>query len=98
MGRSGSSTLINRVKRHVSLSSSKKIHWHIDYLLDDKNSVIIFIYLIPSNQRLECEIAKEISNISDDFIKKFGSSDCQCISHLFYFKDFQNFKTKFRIT
>ena len=92
MGHSGSSTLLNRVKRHTSPSSSKNIHWHIDYLLNNTNSLITLIYLIPSSQRLECEIARTISNISQDSIKNFGSSDCDCYSHLFYFKEFSSFK------
>ena len=92
MGDSGSSTLINRVKRHVSPPSSKKVHWHIDYLLRDTNSLITLLYLIPSSQRLECEIARAISDISEGFIKNFGSSDCNCISHLFYFEKLSNFK------
>ena len=87
MGRSGSSTLINRVKRHVSLSSSKKVHWHIDYLIENENSLITRVFLIPSKQKLECLIAQELSYISDDFIKNFGSSDCYCNSHLLYFKE-----------
>jgi Uri superfamily endonuclease len=88
MGHYGSSTLINRVKRHVSLSSSKKVHWHIDYLLENENSLITRVFLIPSNQKLECEISQELSNLSDGNIKDFGSSDCMCKSHLLYFRDF----------
>ena len=29
MGNKGSTTLLNRVKRHVDSSNKKKIHWHI---------------------------------------------------------------------
>jgi Uri superfamily endonuclease len=88
MGRSGSSTLNNRVKRHVSLSSTKKIHWHIDYLLENENSLITRVFLIPSNQKLECKISQELFNLSNSNIKSFGSSDCNCKSHLLYFRDF----------
>lgn len=95
MGHSGSSTLVNRAKRHVSLSSSKKVHWHVDYLVDNANSLITRIYLIPLNQRFECEVAKEISIISDGSIKNFGSSDCSCDSHLFYFREFSCFKNRY---
>lgn len=92
MGISGSVTLINRVKRHLSESNDKKLHWHIDYLLDDPNSIIVKIYLIPSSQVLECIIAQEILDRADNYIKNFGSSDCQCKSHLLHFN---NFKTLF---
>ena len=41
MGKSGSTTLINRVKRHVLPPDRKKVHWHIDYLLANRNSNIV---------------------------------------------------------
>jgi Uri superfamily endonuclease len=91
MGTSGSVTLINRVKRHLLDSKYKKLHWHIDYLLDDPNSKITKIYFIPSSQSYECRIAEEILLRSDNYIENFGSSDCQCKSHLLYFKKFINF-------
>ena len=87
MGNSGSSTLINRVKRHVSPSKNKKTHWHIDYLLDNKKIFIHHLFLIPSSQNMECTIANELFNVSDGYINKFGSSDCKCKSHLLYFKN-----------
>ena len=96
LGNSGASTLVNRVKRHISSSNSKKIHWHIDYLLNNKNSTICCIYLIPSLQNLECLIANELLSVSDDYINNFGSSDCNCKSHLLYFKDFKPLKELFQ--
>ena len=93
MGNSGSTTLINRVRRHVTPSESKNIHWHIDYLLNNKFTSVYNVYLIPSLQDLECLIANELLNKSDDHIKKFGSSDCPCKSHLLYFKDFNSLKS-----
>lgn len=92
MGNYGSSTLLNRVKRHVSNESKKRIRWHIDYLLADNHSLIVKLYLIPSREPLECTIAKELSKKCDDFIKNFGSSDCLCQSHLYYFKKLDKFK------
>ena len=90
MGHSGATTLVNRVKRHISSSKNKKIHWHIDYLLNDKNASICCIYLIPSLQDFECLIANELLSVSDDYINNFGSSDCKCKSHLLYFKNFKS--------
>ena len=86
MGNTGSATLINRVKRHVSPPEKKRIHWHIDYLLLNEKSLLIKINLIPSSQKLECIIAQALGNISDGLIENFGSSDCNCKSHLLYFK------------
>ena len=91
MGHNSSTTLENRVKRHISTSYNKKTHWHIDYLLAHERSIITQLYLIPSLFRLECIIAKEIMDLSDDIIEDFGSSDCICISHLYYFQQFKEF-------
>ena len=96
MGNTGSTTLINRVKRHLSPSELKKKHWHIDYLLNNKYTSIFYIYLIPSLQNLECLIANEFLNVADSHIRKFGSSDCHCESHLLYFEDFKQLKQLFQ--
>jgi len=85
MGNSGSATLINRVKRHASLPEEKALRWHIDYLLENENSFLTKIYMVPSSHKLECQLAQELLNISDDYIKNFGSSDCKCVSHLLFF-------------
>ena len=92
MGGYGSNTLENRVKRHISPSNNKKTHWHIDYLLNYEKSIITQLYLIPTLYRLECIIAKEIMDFSDDNIEDFGSSECKCNSHLFYFQQFKEFR------
>jgi len=87
MGDFGSSTLINRVKRHISPPENKKIHWHIDYFLNNQETSIVQLNLIPSRQKLECILAEELISQSDGYIKKFGSSDCNCLSHLIYHKE-----------
>ncbi|MGB9663599.1 MAG: DNA/RNA nuclease SfsA [Ignavibacteria bacterium] len=75
--------LSKRVERHKR--KIKKHHWHIDYLLD-KTKLHKSIE-IRSNEKLECEVAFEISKIADGKIQNFGSSDCNCNSHLFFFKE-----------
>ncbi len=95
MGSNSSTTLENRVKRHLSESNNKKLFWHIDYFLASDISVIIKIYLIPSLIRLECVLAGEILSVCDNYIKDFGSSDCLCSSHMLYFKDLQEIKRIF---
>ncbi|MFX0076431.1 MAG: DUF123 domain-containing protein [Candidatus Hermodarchaeota archaeon] len=92
MGNKGSASLENRIKRHISTSNQKRIFWHIDYLLADKTCVITRIYLIPSLTRLECTISKEISKCSDNSIRNFGSSDCDCHSHLYFYQKFDDLK------
>jgi len=86
---SAEKNLTQRVERHYS--REKKLHWHIDYLLE--SSEIIESYLSSMD---ECEIARELS---EDFsgIKGFGSSDCRCPSHLFYSSNLEDFRGRLRI-
>jgi len=72
--------LNKRIERH--LSKNKKLHWHIDYLLKNKNSKIKKVFYKGSNKKQECEFAKKILKFSIP-VKNFGSSDCKCGSHLF---------------
>lgn len=69
----------NRVRRH--LSSSKKMHWHIDYLMKDAS--IVDVFYKESQVKEECKISALFSN-ECRCIEGFGCSDCSCISHLFY--------------
>ncbi|MDH7508863.1 MAG: GIY-YIG nuclease family protein [Methanomassiliicoccales archaeon] len=72
--------LYPRVTRHFS--KTKKKHWHIDYLLE--YGAPIEAILIPSPVRIECEINAYLQRIIDSrpFLEGFGSSDCDCFSHL----------------
>ena len=81
---SAMNSLTSRVKRH--LSDEKKLHWHIDYLLKNKNSHIMEIIYNISDKKIECQISKNISKKTTG-IKEFGCSDCDCESHLYYFKN-----------
>jgi len=91
MAEYGSTSLENRIKRHILPTNKKKLHWHIDYLLEDNKSILWRIYMIPSSQRLECVIAQEILSFADSSYEGFGSSDCKCTSHLFFFKNLDKF-------
>lgn len=77
---SAQNNLEKRVKRHKS--KSKKLHWHIDYILDKMNITSVFKF----KSKYECTLAKQIKLLSNSFVKGFGCSDCGCESHLFYFK------------
>ena len=94
MGKKGSTTLINRVKRHVLPPDKKKKHWHIDYLLENESTSLVQILLIPSTNKIECVISNELKDHCDGFIENFGSSDCTCRSHLYYFSNFNNIPFK----
>ena len=77
-------SLTARIKRH--LSDDKKLHWHIDYLLQNSNAEIVDVIFTLTTERLECKVAQEISE-KNMGISGFGSSDCQCPAHLFYFEN-----------
>jgi Uri superfamily endonuclease len=70
--------LDSRILRH--LSKKKKIRWHIDNLTLSADEAEAFI----SSDTKECELAR----IAEDsgcvpVFKGFGSSDCDCFTHLF---------------
>ena len=71
-----------RIGHHLKIK--KKQHWHIDYLLNKANVENVFFK--EGEEREECEFAYEL-NKHFQSIDKFGSSDCNCKSHLFYSED-----------
>jgi len=75
--------LEKRIERHKR--KNKKFHWHIDYLLE-KSEIVEVIYA-ETNSKFECNIAKKL-NENLKCVKNFGCSDCDCKSHLFYHKNF----------
>ncbi len=72
-----------RVTRHFNVANGKNHarKWHIDHLLP--HSQVIGAVLLPTDEALECTVAKEFVEISRG-IKGFGCTDCSCISHLFF--------------
>lgn len=81
---SAMNSLVSRIKRHMK--DDKKLHWHIDYLLKNKNSRIDDIIFAISSKNIECKLSQYIKNLADNQVDNFGCSDCKCISHLYYFK------------
>jgi sugar fermentation stimulation protein A len=80
----GSTSLEHRIRRHFS--REKKIHWHIDMLLQVTGPPTQVIWS-ESEEKRECEIANKLRQ-DERFIvgpKGFGSSDCKahCGTHLF---------------
>ncbi len=77
--------LEKRINRH--LSNIKKFHWHIDYLLSCAKIIEILRYI--GNRKDECKLNRVIGKVAGAtaIVKKFGSSDCNCITHLYYFKN-----------
>ena len=83
--------LDKRIARHKK--KLKTIKWHIDYLTTIADN--IKAYPIRTSKSLECPLAGEILKISENYIDNFGSSDCNCPSHLFFFSENPEMKTKF---
>jgi len=80
---SAMNSLISRIRRH--LRKEKPRRWHIDYLipyLEDIRAIAI-----RSNENLECSISESLTSITDDYVKDFGCSDCNCESHLYWMKN-----------
>ncbi|WP_296790019.1 DUF123 domain-containing protein [uncultured Methanobrevibacter sp.] len=79
---SAMNSLESRIKRH--LSDEKKLHWHVDYLL--RKAEITDVIYNESKRKIECDLSQLIS-LKSEGIEDFGCSDCECESHLYYFKN-----------
>lgn len=71
-----------RLARHAR--REKRIHWHIDYLLECAQLVQSWQIACPA--RLECEWAAALVRLTQAQITvhRFGASDCRCPGHLVY--------------
>lgn len=77
--------LEKRVTRH--LGNRKRLHWHIDYLLDIAK--IRELVYAETYQKIECLIAHALSGkLASKF--NFGCSDCNCSSHLFFCRSLED--------
>lgn len=72
---------LSRVSRHIRFYREhyRKPKWHIDYLT--MHAVLEKTYCTETEERLECELA---SAVGGDCVPRFGCSDCDCTSHLYY--------------
>lgn len=73
-----------RLERHFR--ADKKMHWHIDYFL--KEAKLLEAWYINPAISLEHVIAEQLltSKTFQPAFPRFGSSDCNCETHLFYSK------------
>ncbi|MBM4065776.1 MAG: GIY-YIG nuclease family protein [Planctomycetes bacterium] len=81
---SAQNNLKGRIERH--LTKNKKMHWHVDYLLHYGQVSCVHTYAAEKNA--ECVLSQKIGNIKDAVmpVRGFGSSDCACASHLYFFQ------------
>ncbi len=70
-----------RLARHFR--KEKKLHWHIDYLLEHSEPMLAIAY---AKDEQECSINRQMMSVYgwQKMAKGFGSSDCRCYSHLHY--------------
>jgi Uri superfamily endonuclease len=71
-----------RIKHHAG--KSMRPHWHLDYLRP--MAELKEVWYAETKNRLEHHWATAVAKMSGSElpVKGFGSSDCRCISHLFY--------------
>ena len=75
-----------RIKHH--LKKKKPLFWHIDYLLASGAAEILKVFTKEADRTEECAIAMMLKG-EGEAIEGFGSSDCNCTSHLVHIRDFK---------
>ncbi|HJJ39473.1 MAG TPA: GIY-YIG nuclease family protein [Methanocorpusculum sp.] len=75
---------LSRVSRHIRFFHEhyRKPKWHIDYLT--MNAVLEKTFCAETEERLECVLSAVVGG---NCIPRFGCSDCDCVSHLYYRKE-----------
>ena len=69
--------------------ANKKLHWHIDYLLDCPDARIITAFVIRSPLRLETAVSDLAESLDETFIiaRKLGARDTRSGTHLLGIRD-----------
>jgi Uri superfamily endonuclease len=80
----GPGGLAARIGRHCRVT--KKKHWHIDYLRPATRMKGVFVSEDPVRREHEWARCLRTASIAGRPVSGFGSSDCRCVAHLFYFK------------
>jgi Uri superfamily endonuclease len=78
-----------RIMRHMLTSTGDHdvTHWHIDYLLREQAASIKTVYVLDTDEKLECSIAGKVAEHGQP-VRGFGCSDCNCVSHLYRVEGF----------
>jgi len=75
--------LDSRLERHGR--RDKPLRWHIDYLSTQARMLGAIVMEEP--KEAECRLAAELTKRLAVAVPRFGASDCRCVSHLFYSRD-----------
>jgi Uri superfamily endonuclease len=86
---SAQNNLNKRLERHQRLE--KKKFWHIDYLLANRQAKIVKIFHKKATRSEECRLSAQLSKNGRSIVG-FGSSDCNCRSHLFKIQGYEFLK------
>jgi Uri superfamily endonuclease len=78
----GSTSIERRIERH--LGKHKRKFWHIDHLLGANGCGVFACIYAETVKDEECVVNSKIQELTcGDFpVNHFGSSDCNCCSHL----------------
>ena len=72
-----------RISRHLS-KRKENMYWHIDYLTSSPYAFTECVIMGETSKRVECKVSKAIaSKRFSSEVPAFGSSDCNCNSHLY---------------
>jgi Uri superfamily endonuclease len=79
----GTGGLAARLRHHLRVAT--RPHWHIDYLRAVCD--VVEVWYTTDAARLEHRWAKAMARLPDAgvLMPGFGSSDCDCAAHLFFF-------------
>ncbi len=86
---------LRRIRRHIRVFAghNTKPTWHIDYL--SAVATLCRIYVFVTDERIECDLASHLcASPASSAVKRFGSSDCKCVSHLFRISDIRHLENE----
>ena len=73
-----------RVTRHMRRTFERP-HWHVDYLR--RHTIPVgFLCWVGQRRGAECALSRRVAGVAQDLVPRFGSSDCACHTHLYYFQ------------
>ena len=73
--------LRGRLKRYIA--GPRRLYWHVDYLLQAAS--LVELWYAEGTLRAECDWAQALARSGlRPAAARFGSSDCRCLTHLYY--------------
>ena len=78
--------------RQPGSQGTKKLHWHIDYLLDRPEAEIAHVFIFPGEERLEPQLAELLAAMPETapIADRLGAQDAASGTHLFSIDDVAN--------